>query len=209
VTLSDYVTALKRGWVIILAALLVMVGAVALVLTMKPDVYKSSVQLYVATVSDAAESADPERIDFTVDRLSSYAEVVRGSLVADKVEEQVGDTKDVDASVKAMDDSVVIRIDVTSSDSRRAYDVAKAYGEVAPAAIESLEKDPAGKPRVQVTVFGEPKLASEPVARAWVASLLAAAILGLGLGVTIVLVREVVRRERAEQARREAEAVDA
>jgi succinoglycan biosynthesis transport protein ExoP len=201
VTLSDYLTAIKRGWIIILTAfVLAMVCATALVLGRSDStVYTVSARLYVETVAAAADTGDPSpNLDFTMNRVASYAAVLGGNVVGEQVSESLGGRDDESVSVSAPVGTVIVEITVTSGKAERAAEVARAYVDIAPSVIEDLDRIRGDQPRVEVTTLDEP---GDPVAvpgSSPIPVLAAGAVLGLGLGFTIVMVREVLRRERAE-----------
>lgn len=200
-TLSDYVAALKRGWLIILSAFLLAMACAAVVVVLRPDVYTATTQLYVASVEDENESSSTDNQDFAGSRVVSYATVLGGNVMADRVDEEVGGSGSESVTVAALADSVILQVSVSGDDAQRVTDVAQAYARTAPSVIEGLEQDSAGRSRVKVTVFDEADVPSAPDAVARVPLIAGAGILGLGLGVSIVLIRETLRRERSAASR--------
>ncbi len=106
-----------------------------------------------------------------------------------------------DASVSAVVplDTVVLTISVTSADPDTAAEVAAAYADAAAEVIERIETPDNGEPTVTVTTVDRADVPSAPVARSVVPVLGAAGILGLGLGLTLAVLREVLRRERLQR----------
>lgn len=197
-TLSEYLAALRKGWIIILVTfLLVMAGAVAFVLR-GADVYTATTTLYVGSVAEPSEEGEPaESADVAAARALSFATVLGGSVALEQVQEEVGESGDETVSVTALPLTVVIEVRVSSSDPQRAADVAQAYSVVAPEVLEGLETSRSGGSPVRVTTTSEPEVPTEPDAKGGLSTLVAAGVLGLGLGASIVLIRETVRRERA------------
>jgi succinoglycan biosynthesis transport protein ExoP len=200
VTLSEYVAALRRGWVVILVTVLVALVCAGVVTLRKPDVYSATTRLFVAS---AVGSEKPEELYqrnlIAASRVASYVAVINGNVVADRVQEELGDESvDASVSVTALPETVVLEVTATSSTAEGAAEVARAYAAVVPKVIDEIERvgdDPA---QVRVTTIDEAEVPSAPVASAVVPTFAAAGILGLGLGLSIVFVRATLRRERDE-----------
>lgn len=196
VTLSEYVSALKRGWIFLLLVLVISLACGVAVVASKPDVYAASARVYVQTVGEDGRSENSSTLDFTANRSASYAAVLGGNVAADQVATQLDGYGDETVTVTAPPGTVIIQISVTSSEAQRAAETANAYADIAPSVIEELDRDEAGRPRVQITTFDVAEVPTAPVPQARASVLLAFAIIGLGLGSSIVLVREVMRREK-------------
>lgn len=202
-TLSEYVAALKRGWWIVLATVLVAVACAFVLIVRQPDVYNASTQLFVAS---AAESKNPEELYqrnlIATQRVASYVTVINGDVVADRVADLLG-VDDLDATVvtSVQAGTVVMVVTASGSDPQEAADVANGYAEVVPDVIAEIEQVDGGPPPVHVTVTDKADVPVHPLPTAKASRLAAAVILGLGLGLTIVVLREVLRRERATAAR--------
>lgn len=198
-TLSDYLAALRRGWIVILVSFLLVVGAAAALTLRGTDVYSATTQLYVGSASETDEAGSAtERADIAGARAASFATVLGGSVALEQVQEEVGGSGDESVSVTSVPETVIIEVAVTSSDPQRAADVAQGYADIAPEVLEGLETGSSGRSAVRVTTVSEPTVPSAPAPQSRTRSLVAAGLLGLGIGVAIVLVRETVRRERAE-----------
>lgn len=202
-TLTDYLAALRRGWRILLVAFLVaMACGTALVVAraQAATTYTTTARLYVETVEPAsgADAARTPGSDFTMNRAASYAGVLGGNVVAAQVADDLGSSGDETVTVTAPVGTVIIDIVVTSGDPDRALDVAQAYVDLAPSVVEGLDQTAGGEPRVELTTVNEPGKPTASPAPSWLPILVAAGVLGLGLGFTIVMVREVLRRERTQ-----------
>lgn len=198
-TLSDYVAALKRGWIILLVTTALALACAGALVLRKPDVYTSSTELFVAP-SLAGGNPDllAQRNAVAAQRVPSYVNVILGDAVSQRVDEAVGGIGDASVSVVALPSTVVLQVTVTSAEAQHAADVAQAYAEVVPGVVEELETVNDAPPQVRVTTIDEADVPSAPGAVSVATPLLAAGILGLGLGFAIVMVREVLRRERVQ-----------
>ena len=198
-TISEYVDAIRRGWIIVAATVLVALVAGAAFVARQSDVYVSTTELFVAPAStDGNPDMVAQRAAVAANRVKSYVNVVSGDVVRSQVDEAVGGIGDAGVSVVIPLDTVVVSISVTSADPEHAAEVAAAYAEVASDVIEEIETPDDASSTVKVTTVDEADVPTAPLARALTPVLAAAGILGLGLGLTLAVLREVVRRERAE-----------
>lgn len=200
--LSDYIAALRGGWKIILAILVVAIGlSFVPTLTAEPS-YTSNTDLFVAT---SANTNDPEELyqrnAIALQRLPSYVLAAQGNLVTSRVADELGHEPGASVGIEGVSGTVVIRVTATSSDAEEARDVAAAYAAVIPGVIDEIEEvGDQTAAQVRLTVVDEADLPSASP-RSFLPNLVLAIILGLGLGLVIVLLRETLRRERrAERA---------
>ena len=198
-TLSDYVAALKRGWIIVLVSVVLALTCAGVLAMRKSEVYTSSTELFVAP---ALAGGNPDllaqRNSVATQRVPSYVNVILGDAVANRVDEAVQGLGDASVSVVALPSTVVLQVTVTSAQAQHAADVARAYAEVVPEVVQELEAVNGAPPQVRITTIDEADVPSSSSKASIVPSLVAGGILGLGLGFAIVMVREVLRRERAQ-----------
>ena len=201
-TLSEYVAALKRGWVIVLIACVVSVACAGLLQLRKSPVYSSTTALFVASaVGDQNPEELSERNKILTERVASYVALVGGNVVADRVKQELGDSSiDPQVTVTSPAGTVVLRITATADNAQEAADVARAYAKVVPSVIKEVENVGDANAEVKVTTIQTAKVPKSSDASSVVPSLVAAGILGLGIGFVIVVARETLRRERAEAA---------
>lgn len=201
--LSDYIDALKRGWIILLVATVLAVGCALGLQLRKADTYTASTQLFVAA---AVSDRDPEELYqrnlIAAQRTSSYVSLANGSVVADRVSDLLGSDIDVSVTTSRVPETVVLQITATGSDGQRVADVASAYAEALPEVIEEVEAVGAGPEQIRVSIIDEAEVPSSPDPSSTLMPLVAAGVLGLGLGFVIVMVREVLRREKADRLAR-------
>lgn len=200
--LSDYLQALRRGWIIVLVSVLLALAGAAAIALRKTDVYTADTQLFVAS---AVPTDDPEELYqrnlIAAQRVQSYVSVISGDVVADRVAEELGSDLGASVEVTVVPNTVVLQITTTGADPEQVAEVARAYAEVAPQVIEEVDQVDDSASQVRVTVVDDADVPSAPVPNSPLMLVVAATLLGLGLGFTIVMVREVLRRERADRAR--------
>lgn len=206
-TLSEYIDAIKRSWIIVVAVVVVAIGVGASTVVRQPLVYASSTQLFVAPAEPGTGNPDllAQRAAIAAARVKSYVALASGDVVRDEVDATVGGIGDASVTVEVPLDTVILSMTVTSADPDHAAEVAAAYADVVAGVIEELETAGDDGSTVGVTVVDKADVPSSPVARTVVPVLGAAGILGLGLGLTVAIVREVLARERAQRRTRESE----
>lgn len=196
--LSDYVQAIKRGWVILLVTLAVALVVAAGLVLRKTDTYTASTQLFVAA---AVTDGDPEQVYqrnlIAAQRVTSYVSVVSGDVVQQRVSEELGSDVDASVAVSIVPETVIMNIAVTGADADRVAEIARAYAEVVPSVIDEVEEVDESAPQLRVTVIDEADVPGAPDPKTILPTFILAAILGLGLGFVLVVAREVLRRERA------------
>ena len=199
-TLSDYLDALRRGWIIILATTALALAAASVMALRPADAYTSSTQLLVSPVE---KEGDPDLVTLrgavAAQRMKSYAAVVSGDVVREQVDESVGGIGDASVAAVVPLETLVLTITVTSADPDHAAEVAAAYGDVVTDVIEEIETPDDGDTHVRVTMVDRADVPAAPMPTALAPILGAAGIVGLGLGATLAVLLEVVRRERAQR----------
>lgn len=200
-TLSEYVDALKRSWIIVMTVVVIALAVAAGLVVRQADVYVTSTQLFVSPASTDEGNPDllAQRAAIAANRVKSYVAVASGDVVRDQVDEVVGGIGDAGVSVEVPLDTVVLSITVTSADADHAAEVAAAYADVVTDVIEEIETPADGGSTVKLTLVDKADVPSAPTVRAIVPVFLAAGLVGLGLGLTIAVLREVVRRERSQR----------
>lgn len=198
--LSDYLRALKGGWIILLVTTAVALACAAGLQLRKPDVYTASTQLFVAA---AVSTDNPEELYqrnlIAAQRTSSYVALADGDVMAERVEETLGDEIDVSVVASRVPETVILQITATGSDPDRVAEVARAYAEVLPDVIDEVEAVRDAPAQVRVSVVDEADAPSAADSNSLLLPLVAAGVLGLGLGFAVVMIREVLRREKADR----------
>lgn len=161
-------TALRRGWwLIVLGLLFGGLAGLALSLTATP-VYTSSTQLFLATTDSSSSQAVFQGGQFSQQRVSSYAQLLQGQNLASRVVDNL-DLSVSPASVAGqisvdpVPDTVLLNVSVNDPDPRRAQQIAAAIGAEFPGLVADLEPTPAGgQSPIEVAVVQEPSLPTTP-----------------------------------------------
>lgn len=195
--LRDYLTVLRRRWILILLSVLIAVGAAAAVTMQTTPQYASTVRLFVSVPESDAAAAYQGGL-FSEQRAASYADLVTGPELADRVVDRL----DLDQDAEALGDqitatvvpkTVILNVTVTDPDRIRAGTLAGAVGREFVAFVDELETSPSDKspsPAIKASVLGLPRTLDQPVSPQPVRNIGIAALLGLLLGVGIAALRE-------------------
>jgi capsular exopolysaccharide synthesis family protein len=182
--LRQVLAALRAGWWIVAVGLL-LGGLVALLSSLlQTPLYTSRTQLFVSTTDSTSTSAAYTGSQLSEQRVTSYAQLVGGEELADRVVRQLG----LEASTAAIaneitatpvPDTVLIDVTVTDPSATRAERIAEAIGAEFPRFVAQLEQPTGGGVSpVKVTVTDPPEAATNPSSPRTTRGLL----FGLGVG---------------------------
>ena len=197
-TLQDYLRILRRGWLLTFVLLLAGTAAAAGFTLLQTPKYVATTRVFVSTSSASTVTDLGSGTSYSQQIARSFAEIVSTSLILEPVIEELGLDRTTSAlskqvSATAQLNTVLLDISVTDADPELAAEIANAVTaslietvpELAPATSES------GSP-VRVTVAqpaGVPAAPSSPNVPLF---LIVGALVGLGLGVGISFLREVL-----------------
>lgn len=195
--LRDYLGIARRRWLLILGTTLVVVGIAALITTQLTKQYASTARVFISTTSSDSSDAF-QGSQFSQQRIASYADVVSGLELSQRVIDSLGlDTKATTLSEKiqasVVPDTVVLKITVTDASPRQAQAINKGVVSQLQGFVAELETPP-GKtvPLLKATVVDTPRLPESPVSPQPVRNLALGLVLGLLLGFGIAVLREVL-----------------
>ena len=196
-TLGGYVRLLLRRWRVVLACVVLLVGAAAgLTATMTP-VYASTATSFVAITSgDGTDASVYQGSQFALQRVKSYTEVVR----SDDVLQPVIASLDLPLSVAELQrkvsadnevDTVLLTVTATDESPELAQDIAAAVNARLATVVERLEtpRDGARSP-VTVTTTVPASLPQSPVSPRIPLNLALGLLAGLALGTVLAVLRE-------------------
>ncbi len=199
--------ALRRGWKTIVAGVVLGAGIAFLVTSLLGPRYSAQLQFFVSTTDSASTSDAFQGGQFAQQRVASYAELLSGEELAQRVAERVdGDVTagQVAADVTATTVTGTVLIDVTVSDASQgaAEQIAAAVGAEFPTLVAELETSGDDAAPVTVALTDRPGTASAPDLT--VRNTLFGAVLGLLLGAVAAVARALLDRtvrdkERAEE----------
>ena len=192
--LHQYITALRKGWWIILVCAALGTGAAALVNVNATPQYASTVTFFISTPTEGGTS--PLAADqFATRRITSYVGLLSSDVTAQRVLDDTGvDLSVGQVSARISGDSdlntVLLTATVTDSSPERslliAEGLAATFGEVVD------EVDPIGPDQVVLRVISGPTLNPQPVSPRSTFNLALGFGAGLVVGVAIALGRQLL-----------------
>jgi receptor protein-tyrosine kinase len=195
VELKDVLQALRSGWWLLALSVLLAVGAAAAVTWTAKPLYASTTRLFVSTAGATDTSAAYQGDLFSQQRVTSYAELLRGEQLAARVIDDLDlelSPAEVAAKVSAapVADTVILDVTVTDTSPERARDIAGSLGRQFTRQVTTLET-PAGAEisTVKVTTVQSADRDSTPVSPDPLRNLALGAALGLMVGLGLALLR--------------------
>jgi capsular polysaccharide biosynthesis protein len=197
VELRDYLKVVRRRWRVIVASLLIVVAAASLLTLRTTPEYMSQSRLFVST-SDQSASQTFQGGTFAIQRVSSYADLVKGQELSKRVIDRLGlDMSPAELSGKitatVVPDTVILEIAATDPDPRTAQKISQAVSVELTEFVNELETPPGKKnAAIKASVVDSANLPTSPVSPQPVRNLGLAVVLGLLLGVGLAVVRELL-----------------
>ena len=197
--LRDHLRVLRRQWLLIVVCVLVGTGAAAFVVFRTTPQYASTVRLFVSTpTSDSANAQSYQGGLFSQQRVTSYADLIKGSSVAEKVIDKlqldVSPTAMVDKiSAVAAPESVILEVTVTDPSPVEAQLLAQTTAEVFAGYVTELEgASSAATAPIKANIVDAADLPTTPVAPRPLTTIGLGAILGLLIGLGAAWLRETL-----------------
>lgn len=204
--LRDYITVLRKGWVLIVVLALVGVAAAAGFSLLKKPVYSASAQVFVSTETSGSASDLAQGNTFTQQRVLTYSNLVSTPIVLLPVISKL--QLDVNAdelatmvSATAPTSTTLISISVNDTDPVQAADIANATSQSLTNVVQDIEAtDAEGTSSVKLTRVKQADVPSVPVSPNVPVNVALGLLVGLALGVGISVLRETLdNRVRTEQ----------
>ncbi len=193
--LKDVLQAVRSGWWLLVAAVLLALAAAGALTWMATPLYASSTQLFVSTSSSTDTSTAYQGNLFSQQRVTSYAQLLTGEQLAARVVEELGlDLTPAEVAAKvtatAVPETVILDVRVTDASPQRAQDIATSLGRQFTQQVLDLETPEEGTAStVKVTIVEAADLNEAPVSPDAVRNLALGAVLGLLLGLGLALLR--------------------
>uniref|UniRef100_UPI003B3BAE16 polysaccharide biosynthesis tyrosine autokinase n=1 Tax=Nakamurella sp. TaxID=1869182 RepID=UPI003B3BAE16 len=199
VDLREYLRVLRRQWVVVLVGLLVGAAVGVGLIVRATPLYSSTARLFVSTPgSDSANAQMYQGGLFSQQRVTSYADLIKGSTVAERVLARVGSDQAPAALVNqitatADPNSVILQVSVTDPSPERAQLLAQTTAEVFTDYVGELEssEDPARSP-IRANIVDDANLPTGPVYPRPLITIGLGAIVGLLVGLAAAWLRETL-----------------
>ncbi|HEY5842928.1 MAG TPA: polysaccharide biosynthesis tyrosine autokinase [Nakamurella sp.] len=197
--LRDYLRVLRRRWVVVVVGLLLGTAVGVVVILRSTPLYASTARLFVSTPgSDTANAQMYQGGLFSQQRVTAYADLIKGSTMAEKVLARLGSDESPTALVNqinatAVSDSVILQITVTDPSPERAQLLAQTTADVFTGYVGELESadDPARSP-IRANIVDAANLPTSPVSPRPLMTIGLGAILGLLVGLAAAWLRETL-----------------
>ncbi len=193
--LKDVLVAVRSGWWLLVAAVLLAVAAAGALTWTATPLYASSTQLFVSTSSSTDTSTAYQGNLFSQQRVTSYAQLLTGEQLSARVVEELGlDLTPAEVAGKvsatAVPETVILDVTVTDTSPQRAQDIATSLGRQFTQQVTDLETpDGAAASPVKVTTVEAADLNETPVSPDAMRNLALGGVLGLLLGLGLALLR--------------------
>lgn len=196
--LRDYLNTLRRRWMIVLATLAVCVLAAVGLTAVATPMYSSDARLFVSTSQTGSTSELAQGGQFSVQRVQSYADLVRSRDLATEVLTDTGVELTPNELIERVSATVVpetvnLELRVVDPEPRQAQALTQAYAEGMTELVRQLET-PSGETTspIKVTVVDAASEPDAPVSPQPVRNVGLGLVLGLLLGVGLAALRDVL-----------------
>lgn len=194
--MSNHLRTVRVRWrTVVLAAVLALAAAAGYSLTTPPS-YTATSQLFVDTPNQGGAAADPTGGLYAQQRVASYAQILRGPELAQRVADALqpplpADQLRSETTVDVPPGTVLVTVTVVDSSAPRAQAAANAYADqlVDLSSRLGVGQDAAGPPTA-VSVAQRAAVASTRAVGATILTLLLALLVGAAAGAGLVLAQE-------------------
>ncbi|MRG60425.1 polysaccharide biosynthesis tyrosine autokinase [Agromyces sp. CFH 90414] len=211
--LRDYIRILRQNWVIIVACVLLGIGAGAVYSLTQTPLYSSSAKVFVSTSNGGTIGELTQGSTFTQQRVTTYADLVGTPIVllpvvGDLQLDLTGEELTRKVSAAALPDTTLIEITVTDPDPALAAEIATAVSESLTKVVASIETtqttDAAGETTsaspVSLTLVQHAAVPQKPISPNVPLNIVLGAFIGLALGIGIAVLRATLdTRIRSER----------
>lgn len=204
--LRDYITVVRKGWVLIVVLALAGVGAAAAFSIVKKPDYSASAQVFVSTQSSGTVADLAQGSAFTQQRVKTYADLVNTPIVLLPVAsslhlQMTSDSLSKLVTADAPLDTSLIYITVTSTDPVEAANIANATSQSLTNVVQQIEStSTTNEPQVKLTRVAEAEVPSAPVSPNVPLNITLGLLVGLAVGIGLAVLRRALdTRVRNEQ----------
>lgn len=198
--LRDYITLLRRSWLVIVACTIVggSLGAISALTT--PTTYHASTQLWISVSNTGAASDLAQSTNFARQAVASYVQVIPTAIVLDPVISELGlngDSQQLASHVSATapTDSRVITVAVSQREPSEAAQIANAIASSFASAVADELERPVGnatESKVRVEVLTPATVPTSPASPGLALDVALGVLIGLVLGIAIAVLRVVL-----------------
>ena len=195
--LRDYLRILRRRWLLVVGCMLAAITvAVGVTLWLTPQ-YSSESRLFISTPQSNSSEAF-QGSQFSMERVTSYADLITGEAVAARVVENLGLNMSADElseqiTSEVIPETVILSVSVTDTNPEQAQELTQAVADTFASYIVALETPPGtDNPAVKATVVDGAGVPESPDSPQPLRNIGLAAILGLLVGIGVAVLRDVL-----------------
>lgn len=200
VQLRDYITLLRRSWLLIVACAAIGASAGAIIALSTPTMYRASTQLWISVSNTGAASDLAQSTSFARQAVTSYVQVVPTALVLDPVITELSldlDSQGLASYVKASSslNSRVITIEVANQDPSEAAQITNAVATSFAAVVETELERPAvdaNDSKVRAEILSAANVPTSPSSPNTPLNIILGTLAGLAIGIIASLLRVVL-----------------
>ncbi|HVH94332.1 MAG TPA: polysaccharide biosynthesis tyrosine autokinase, partial [Nocardioidaceae bacterium] len=195
--LRDYMKVVRRRWRVILTVLLIVVAVASIVTFRTTPEYQSRSRLFVSTTEQSTSDAYQGGL-FSIQRVSSYADLVNGQELAGRVVDDLNLdmepselSKEISATV--VPDTVILEVSATDPQPRQAQLICQTVAKELTEFVNDLETPPGQRNApIKASIVDSANLPESPVSPQPIRNLAVAIVLGLLLGIGLAVLRELL-----------------
>jgi capsular exopolysaccharide synthesis family protein len=195
--LRTHLSVVRQRWWLVLATVMVGLGAAGLVTVRTEPLYTSSVTFFVTMQSQGVTDAYQGGL-FLQQRVKSYADLLTSDRLAQSVvaDEPFGLTADevrTRVAARVETNTVLLRATVTDSDQARSLRLTEAVATHFVALVQELETPPGAQgPPVKIETVNGPRVSADPVSPRPARNLAVGGLLGLLIGIAVCVLRGLI-----------------
>lgn len=195
--LRDYFRIVRQQWLIIVSCVLIAIAAASIMTLRATPQYQSTASLFVSTPQSDGSAAYQGSL-FSQQRVSSYADLIRGKQIAQRVVDKL-DLNESAASLASrvtatvVPETVILNVTVQDADPEQAQLLTEAIAQEFTVFVSELETTPGSESApIKATVVDPPTIPSSAVSPQPLRNIGLAALLGLLVGIGIAVLREML-----------------
>ncbi|MDF2442011.1 MAG: tyrosine-protein kinase [Subtercola sp.] len=196
--LRDYLRVLRKGWIIILALVLMGVALGSVLSLLSTPMYLASSKVFVSVQSAGTVSELTQGSNFTQNQVKSYADIITTPAVLQPVITQLQLPVTAEAlagrvTASTATGTVVVDIGVTDGSPKSAADIANAIATSFEKVVSSIVPvDATGTSPVKITVLQQALVPAEPATPNTRLNIILGGVIGLVLGLVVSVLRQTL-----------------
>ncbi|MFN3950518.1 polysaccharide biosynthesis tyrosine autokinase [Microbacterium sp.] len=198
--MRDVIAAIRRGWMLVVACMVIGGAAGTALAVVTPTTYRASVELFVAAETNGTATGLIQGRSYVRQSLESFVDLVSSAVVVDPVIDQLGlaegdGTLEARISAENPPNTQTIVITATDAVPSQASQLANAVAQSFTQVVESQLQAPPGTDGVgllRVETVSPARVPLEPSAPDYRVNLLLGLALGAGLGILLAIIRTII-----------------